>query len=80
MGLIGSFIRFVIALVLFVAALIAGIIYGPQLTFLQNFPGTLSFQSGNTTVYIPILGAVVASLALTLIVHLLSLPFRRHEA
>jgi hypothetical protein len=76
-GPIEAFIRFIIALILFVGVLIAGLIFTPQLLFLKNLPGTVSITSGGTTVYIPVLGAIVASVALTLIVNLVSLPFRR---
>ncbi len=81
MGLIGSFFRLVIGIVFFVAIIILGAVFAPQL--IQAFgqlPGTLTVGSGNTAVQIPILASIVASLILTVIVNLVALPFRNRSA
>ncbi len=73
MGLIGSFFRLVISLAIFVAVIILGAIFAPQITqALGNFPGTVTI--GN--VEIPLLASILASLLLTIIVNLIALPFR----
>ena len=76
MGIIGSFVRFVAGLVIFVVVLVLGIAFSAQLTpILQNFPGTIQLGS----VQIPLLASVVFSLALTIVLNLVSIPFRRRR-
>jgi hypothetical protein len=76
MGIVGSFLRFLAGLAIFIVVLVLGIAFSAQLVpFLQGFPGTI--QIGN--VQIPLLASIVASLALTIIVNLIALPFRRSE-
>ena len=78
MGIISSFVRFVGSIVLFVVVLILGIVFAPQIAsaFSNHIPGgTVTVGS----VHIPVLASIVASLALTLVVNLLALPFRRRE-
>lgn len=80
MGLLGSFLRLAFSIVIFIAALVLGIIYAPQLT--QAFggtvpPGSLSVPIGSSTLVIPLLVSIVASVLLSLVVNLVSLPFRR---
>ena len=73
MGIIGSFLRLVAGLVIFVVVLILGIAFAPQIgTTLTNFPGTIQLGS----VQIPLLASVLASLALTIIINLIAIPFR----
>ena len=78
MGLIGSFVRFVGSIVLFIVVLLLGIVFAPQIAslFSNHIPGG-TVQVGN--IQIPVLASIVASLALTLVVNLLALPFRRRE-
>ena len=38
----------------------------------KPFPGTLRIELGNTTIFIPILFSIIASVALTLLLNLLS--------
>jgi ABC-type phosphate transport system permease subunit len=81
MGLIGSFLRLMIGIVFFVALIILGAIFAPQLAHaFGQLPGTLTINSGNNTIQIPILASIVASLILTLIVNLIALPFRSRSA
>lgn len=80
MGLIGSFFRLALSIVIFIAVLVLGIIYAPQLT--QVFggtvpPGSLTVPLGSTTLVIPILVSIVASVLFSLVLNLVSLPFRR---
>jgi len=81
MGFIGSFVRLLIALVIFVGVLILGVVFSPQLASLfNNLPGTLKIQNGGSTVEIPILASIAVSLVLTVVLNLIMLPFRRRSA
>lgn len=76
MGIVGSFVRFLAGLAIFVVVLVLGIAFSAQLTpLLQSFPGTI--QLGN--VQIPLLASIVLSLALTIIINVIAIPFRRNE-
>jgi amino acid permease len=76
MGIVGSFLRFLAGLAIFVVVLVLGIAFSAQLTpLLQSFPGTIHL--GN--VQIPLLASIVFSLALTIVINLVALPFRRNE-
>ncbi|MBA3826254.1 MAG: hypothetical protein H0X24_20435 [Ktedonobacterales bacterium] len=76
MGILGSFLRFLAGLAIFVVVLVLGIAFSAQLTpLLQSFPGTI--QLGN--VQVPLLASIVLSLALTIVVNLIAIPFRRNE-
>jgi hypothetical protein len=81
MGFIGSFVRLLVALVIFVGVLVLGIIFSPQLASLfKNLPGTVTIGNGNSQVEIPILASIAVSLVLTLVLNLIMLPFRRRSA
>lgn len=74
MGLIGSFVRFIVSIGLFIAVLVLGIVFSGQLiSAFGNMPGTITV--GN--VQVPLLASIVASLVLTLVVNLIAIPFRR---
>ncbi len=74
MGLIGSFVRFIVSIGLLIAVLVLGIVFAPQLiSAFGNMPGTVTV--GN--VQIPLLASIIASLVLTLVVNLIAIPFRR---
>lgn len=76
MGLIGTFVRFIISVAIFLVILALGIVFGPQLySALGTLPGTIVI--GN--VEIPVLASIVASVALSLLLNLVTLPFRRHN-
>ncbi len=76
MGIVGSFLRFLAGLAIFVVVLVLGIAFSAQLTpLLQSFPGTIQIGS----VQIPLLASIVLSLVLTIVVNLIALPFRRSE-
>jgi hypothetical protein len=78
MGLIGSFVRFMVSIVIFVAALVFGIILSVQHPdWFTNLPGTLTFTSGATTVAVPLLASIVLSVGLSLVMNLVTLPLRR---
>ncbi len=80
MGFLGSLVRLLFGIVVFIVVLALGIIFAPQLSsFLGSFPGNVSFQSGNSTVTVPILASIVASVVLTLVLNLVALPFRRRN-
>lgn len=81
MGFLGSFVRLLVGIVVFIVVLALGIIFAPQLSsFLSSFPGNVTFKSGNSTVEIPVLASIVASVVLTLVLNLLALPFRRRSS
>ncbi len=78
MGLIGNFVRFLVSLAIFVGVLILGILFTPQLGgFFSSLPGTVKLNFGNGTVEIPVLASIVASVAASLLINLIALPFRR---
>ena len=80
MGFIGSFVRLLLGIIIFIAVLVLGIVFSPQLfSFFGNLPGTFTFQSGNTQVQVPILASILASVVLTLVLNLIMLPFRRRQ-
>jgi len=80
MGFIGSLVRLLVGLALFVVVLMLGIAFAPQLaTLFGSLPGTFTFTNNGTTVQIPVLASIVASVVLTLIVNLIALPFRRRN-
>ncbi len=77
MGLIGNFMRFIASVIIFFVVLFLGIVYSAQLgSFFQSLPGTLDVQVGNSTLVIPVLASIIASVVFTLLLNLLTLPFR----
>jgi hypothetical protein len=49
-----------------------------RVPFLGRLPGDIAFRRGNTSFYVPIVTCLVLSVALTIVVNLLLLLFRRH--
>jgi len=76
----GTAVRLTISILLFIVVLFLGVIFTPQLSaFLNQFPGNFSYTSGNSTVQVPLLASIVASLVLTVVVNVISIPFRRRQ-
>ena len=48
-----------------------------RVPFFGRLPGDISFQRGNTTIYVPIMTGLVLSVVLTAVVNLLLLFLRR---
>lgn len=81
MGLVGNFFRLILSLVIFVVVLLLGIFFAPQLgSFFTSLPGTFEVTIGNNRVEIPLLASIVASVAVTLLINLITLPFRSRSA
>jgi Protein of unknown function (DUF2905) len=80
MGAIGTLGRLLLSIAVFIVVIIAGIILAPSLTdFFRQLPGTFEFTSGNTSIQVPLVASIVASLLLTLVINLIALPFRRRN-
>lgn len=78
MGLISSFTRFIITLILFIVGLFVSLTLAPQLmTSLAALPGSFTLGSGTSAFQYPVLVSLVGGLLLTFIVNILAFPFRR---
>jgi hypothetical protein len=77
MGLIGSFFRLVISLAIFVAVIVLGAIFAPQMA--QAFNGIPGGTITVGSVQIPLVASIVASVVLTIVVNLIALPFRNRS-
>ncbi len=54
-----------------------GLLLVGRVPFFGRLPGDISFQRGNTTIYVPIMTWLVLSVVLTVVVNLLLLLLRR---
>ena len=77
MGLIGGFFRLIFSVIIFFVVLGLGIFFAPQLSsFFHALPGTFDVQFNGGTVEIPILASIVASVGASVLISLITLPFR----